>query len=298
MVKKIWWEARGEIRHLGLWILAKLPLGVGIRLRMLLMPLFLQSVGKNTVFRPGFVITNPESVSIGSNCVFDRGMFITGGGGVHIGDWVGFGPDVKVWSVNHRYDDPNRPWRLQGWHRKAVEIEDDVWLGANVFVMPGVKIGRGAIVSAASVVAKSVPPMALVAGNPGRIVGWRKHPADVPPAQGEGRQASRIDEQDVRDATEGEDHPKVGCSSSPVELHERIRGFILKNFLFSQDAFALGPNDSLSGRGIVDSAGVLELVLFIEEELGVRIRQEELVRDNLDTINKIAAFVELKRPAA
>ena len=88
-----------------------------------------------------------------------------------------FGPDVKVWSVNHRFDDPDTPWQLQGWEAKEVVIEDDVWLGANVFVMPGVIIHKGAIISAGTVVNKSIPAFALVAGNPGRVVGWRKRPA-------------------------------------------------------------------------------------------------------------------------
>jgi len=57
-----------------------------------------------------------------------------------------------------------------------VTIEDDVWLGANVFVMPGVTIGKGAIVSAGSVVNKSVPSYAIVVGNPARVIGWRKQP--------------------------------------------------------------------------------------------------------------------------
>jgi len=97
-----------------------------------------------------------------------------------------FGPDVKVWSVNHRFDDPDTPWQLQGWEAKEVVIEDDVWLGANVFVMPGVIIHKGAIISAGTVVNKSIPAFALVAGNPGRVVGWRKRRADAAAADGGG----------------------------------------------------------------------------------------------------------------
>lgn len=137
---------------------------------------FFKSLGASTVIQAGMRLTNPERISVGSHCNFAQGVFITGGGGVTIGDWVGMGPDVKVWSVNHRFEDPDQPWLLQGWEFKPVVIEDDVWLGAGVFVMPGVTIGKGAIVSACSVVAKSVPPYSLVAGNPARVVGWRKHP--------------------------------------------------------------------------------------------------------------------------
>jgi acetyltransferase-like isoleucine patch superfamily enzyme len=79
--------------------------------------------------------------------------------------------------VNHRFNDPDVPWILQGWESKPVVIEDDVWLGANAFVMPGVTIGKGAIVSAYAVLAKSIPPYAIVAGNPARVTGWRKEQA-------------------------------------------------------------------------------------------------------------------------
>ncbi len=175
-MKRLWWKLRDELKGLALGVLCGFPLGAGVWLRARLMRFFFKSLGRNTVLQVGLRVTNPENVSIGSNCNLARGVFITGGGGVTIGDWVGFGPDTKIWSVNHRFEDPDTPWLLQGWEKKPVVIEDDVWLGANVFVMPGVTIGRGAIVSAGAVVNKSIPPYALVAGNPARVVGWRKRP--------------------------------------------------------------------------------------------------------------------------
>jgi acetyltransferase-like isoleucine patch superfamily enzyme len=175
-LKRLYWDARAELKSLLLWICGAAPGGAGVRLRRLVYRRYLQRLGANTVFQAGLRIASPERVSIGANCNFAQGVFITGGGGVRIGDWVGFGPDVKVWSVNHRFEDPDRPWLLQGWEAKPVIIEDDVWLGASVFVMPGVTIGKGAIISAAAVVNKSIPPYAIVSGNPGRVIGWRKKP--------------------------------------------------------------------------------------------------------------------------
>jgi acetyltransferase-like isoleucine patch superfamily enzyme len=178
-LKRYWWACGAELKELALWLLGGAPLKLGIRARAWLMPYFLEHLGTDAVLQDGLWITNPEKVSIGSHCNFGRRVFITGGGGVRIGDWVGLGPDVKIWSVNHRFADPDRPWLLQGWDLREVVIEDDVWLGANVFVMPGVTVGKGAIISAGTVVTKSVPPFAIVAGNPGRLVGWRKHPDQV-----------------------------------------------------------------------------------------------------------------------
>ena len=62
--------------------------------------------------------------------------------------------------------------RLQGYLKpQPVVIEDDVWIGARVIFLPGVRVGRGAIVGAGAVVTKDVPDYALVVGNPARVVG-------------------------------------------------------------------------------------------------------------------------------
>jgi maltose O-acetyltransferase len=178
-LRQAWWTLGAEFKDLVLWFLAHVPTGVGVWLRGRALRLFFERLGERTIVQAGMRVTNPEKVSIGAHCNFAQGVFITGGGGVTIGDWVGFGPDVKIWSVSHRFDDPDRPWLQQGWETKPVVIEDDVWLGANVFVMPGITIGKGAIVSACALVNKSIPAFALVAGNPARVVGWRKRPVDT-----------------------------------------------------------------------------------------------------------------------
>lgn len=185
-----------ETKLLALVVLAAVPTGAGTWLRARCMPFFLQRMGHNTTLQGGLRITNPEKVSIGSHCNFGQGVFITGGGGVSIGDWVGLGPDVKIWSVNHRFADPDQPWLLQGWEMSPVVVEDDVWLGANVFVMPGVTIGKGAIVSACSLVNKSIPPYAVVVGNPARVVSWRKRPAESGTTAGASGPAADVAAQD------------------------------------------------------------------------------------------------------
>ena len=81
-------------------------------------------------------------------------------------------------------------------------------------------------------------------------------------------------------------------------LRDRIQKFILENYLFTSDKSALGLDDSLLGRGIVDSTGMLEIIMFIEEQLGVTVKDEEMVPENLDSVSRIAAFVESKRKVA
>ena len=81
-------------------------------------------------------------------------------------------------------------------------------------------------------------------------------------------------------------------------MHETIRGFILENYLFTDDTSQLGLDDSLLGRGIVDSTGMLEIIMFIEEQLGVKVADEDMVPENLDSVNRIAAYVASRRQAA
>jgi acyl carrier protein len=81
-------------------------------------------------------------------------------------------------------------------------------------------------------------------------------------------------------------------------LRDQVRGFILENYLFTTDTAALALDDSLLGRGIVDSTGMLEIIFFIEEQLGIKVKDEEMIPDNLDSVNRIATFVESRRKAA
>jgi acyl carrier protein len=75
---------------------------------------------------------------------------------------------------------------------------------------------------------------------------------------------------------------------------EKIKGFIEENFLYGEP-FALGESDSLLEEGILDSTGVLQLVTFLEREYGIKVEDEELVPDNLDTLAGILGFIARKR---
>ncbi|HZJ32064.1 MAG TPA: acyl carrier protein [Vicinamibacterales bacterium] len=76
-----------------------------------------------------------------------------------------------------------------------------------------------------------------------------------------------------------------------------LRHFIVDNFLFGDQSgrFAFSDTDSLQELGIVDSTGVLELVCHLQERYGIAVADEELVPDNLDSVDQIARFIERKR---
>ena len=82
-----------------------------------------------------------------------------------------------------------------------------------------------------------------------------------------------------------------------MTVRAEIRQFILENYLLTRDDPSLGDSDSLTGRGILDSTGALELVMHLEERYGVTVQDEELHPDNLDSIDRISAFIERKRAA-
>jgi acyl carrier protein len=82
--------------------------------------------------------------------------------------------------------------------------------------------------------------------------------------------------------------------TSIVDIREQLRAFIAERFLFDAAA-AIDPGISLIENGILDSTGAMELVLFLESTFGIRVNDVELVPDNLDGINKLAAFIERKQ---
>lgn len=85
------------------------------------------------------------------------------------------GPDVLIIGQNHNFESVDLPMRLQGYSSsEKVIIEDDVWIGARVVILPGVKIGSGSILGTASVVTKDIPPYAIIGGNPARLIRYRK----------------------------------------------------------------------------------------------------------------------------
>jgi len=79
-----------------------------------------------------------------------------------------------------------------------------------------------------------------------------------------------------------------------ADLAREIRRFIRDELLFGEDDPTLTARDSLLARGVIDSTGVLELVTFLESHFGIHVVDEELVPENLDSIENIVRFVERK----
>lgn len=113
------------------------------------------------------------SLSVGNfTSIADGVKIFLGGGGEHRSDWVTTYPFNVLWpSASAISGHPKT--------KGDVIIGSDVWIGTEAVILSGVKVGDGAVIGARAVVAKDVPPYAVVAGNPSRIVKWRFEPAIV-----------------------------------------------------------------------------------------------------------------------
>lgn len=113
-----------------------------------------------------------ENVSIGNNSGIGVNCQLLGP--INIGNNVMMGPEVIIYTRNHRFDQIDIPMNLQGFQDyKPVSIGNDVWIGARVIILPGVNVGDGAILAAGAIVTKNVEPYTIVGGNPAKIIGHR-----------------------------------------------------------------------------------------------------------------------------
>lgn len=114
----------------------------------------------------------PIRSDYGANLKIGKGVFINSGvmftdlGGIELADNVLVGPNATIISVNHPLD----PQRRHEVEMKPVLVEENAWLGANSTILPGVKVGKNAVVAAGAVVTKDVPANTVVAGVPARVI--------------------------------------------------------------------------------------------------------------------------------
>jgi maltose O-acetyltransferase len=150
---------------------SRLSFGSGVIRRVVCRHIF-RSMGKQVNIERGAYFSTGEQISIGDHSGLGVNCSVTGP--VTIGCDVMMGPDVIVMTENHATADVTRPMRGQGaLPRRPVVIEDDVWIGSRVIILPGVTIRHGAIVGAGAVVTKEVPAYAVVGGNPARVLKYR-----------------------------------------------------------------------------------------------------------------------------
>lgn len=114
-------------------------------------------------------LRSPYRISVGAFTNINKKVLLDGrGGNLVIGNCVDIAQEVNIWTLQHDYNDPY--YASVG---EEVKIDDYVWVASRATILPGVHIGRGAVVASCAVVTKDVPPLAIVAGIPAKIIGWR-----------------------------------------------------------------------------------------------------------------------------
>jgi len=83
-----------------------------------------------------------------------------------------------------------------------------------------------------------------------------------------------------------------------MSVEQKIRSYILENFLFTNDESELNSEDSFLEKGVLDSTGILEVIYFLEDNFGIKVDDEEMIPENLDSVNNIVKFVAAKSRAA
>lgn len=175
-LKEVYWElCRPNDRFDYLqFFLGEIPGYLGLLWRKKIYSRHFKRAGKNLTVYQGVRIRNIHCMSVGDDVYLGLENNFQAGGGLTIGDRVAFGPGCKVWTINHKFDDLDTPIMEQGYDFKPVSIGNDVWLAANVFIMPGVEIPDGCIIAAGSVIGvKKYPPYSIISGNPARVIGNR-----------------------------------------------------------------------------------------------------------------------------
>lgn len=113
------------------------------------------------------------NIDFADNVFIGCGTIIDANQSIRIGKNTFIAPYCFITDTSHNFADSNLPIRLQGCDYKSVVIGEDVWIGAHVVILAGVTIGNGSVVGANSTIIRDVPPGAVVAGSPARIIKYR-----------------------------------------------------------------------------------------------------------------------------
>lgn len=188
-----------------MYILRNFPGPIGMQLRQIYYKFKLKHMGKNVLIDEGVRIYGPENIEISDYVLVDKNVvldakvgwisigkrvhispncLISGAGGVRIGDYVGLSSSAMVYSHSEavvdgkRMSGPMVPEEMKGMKTAPVIIEKDAFLGTYAVVLPGVKLGEGAVLGALSIATRDIPAWTIAVGSPAKSVGNRK-PVDM-----------------------------------------------------------------------------------------------------------------------
>ena len=130
-------------------------------------------IGKTAKVHATVILRQAYNIEIGEGCLINHNNVLQAGkvdGKIKIGNYVHTGANVMIIAFNHAFDTREIPTIQQDYYDADVIIEDDVWIGGGSIILPGVRIGKGAIIAAGAVVNNDVPAYTIVGGIPAKTL--------------------------------------------------------------------------------------------------------------------------------
>lgn len=141
------------------------------KFRAYIIKMFINKCGKNVSINRNVYIS--PNIEIGNNCTINENCKIRAN--TIIGDYVIIAPGVNILTSTHNFSDLNIPISQQGDTQMKISIGNDVWIGTNAILLPGIIIHDHSIIGAGAVVTKDVPKYSIVGGNPARVIKYRNN---------------------------------------------------------------------------------------------------------------------------
>jgi len=146
-----------------------LPSPVGDLLRYIVIKPSIRKIGKSRIYE-GVTFWYPYRIKIGTNVTLNEWVYLSGFGGLEIHDNVRVGHRTTILTSDHIFSHNNIPIHKQGLTSGKVIIGKGAYIGCNVTILKGIKIGKDAVIGAGSVVTKDIPDNAIAVGVPAKIV--------------------------------------------------------------------------------------------------------------------------------
>lgn len=162
-----------ELEGWGYWLFNTWPGSIGMVMRNFMYRIFFKSKKGFLYVQPRVTIVESNKFSVGKNCGINTGTYINAKGSIVFGDNVLIGSNVTISSGKHPIDGREPAVYQRPTIPLPIVIEDDVWIGANAVVMPGITLKKGTVVGAGAVVTKDTMEYSVVVGAPARHIRYR-----------------------------------------------------------------------------------------------------------------------------
>ena len=162
-----------ELEGWAYWLFNTWPGALGILLRNIMYAIFFKKKQGIIWVQPRVTIVESNKFVVGKNCGINSGCYINAKGSITFGNNVLVGSNVTISSGKHPIDGIEPPIFERPAHPLPIVIEDDVGIGANAVIMPGVTVKRGTVVGAGAIVTKDTEAYAVVVGAPAKVIRYR-----------------------------------------------------------------------------------------------------------------------------